>query len=245
MPSRCQSMSDIERSSNIREEKAQRAFMSIVPGVIGLVFAIVLFFYATGWTLGLRWVLLAFSVAAIGYGLWQLTEMRKIATYDIICPFCKDKNTFSEEPRHDVRCNHCNRDIPVLDGRMLKVFEVRCGFCSALNWYSEKSTGLICEECDRVIPISTDEGAASAAMSTYARHDDNTPYSLTLIDAGLKREEMIPVLQKMLALNRNQVKKIIEETPMVLLQGVPRKKAELLAAQITAHGGQADASPTS
>lgn len=238
-------MSDIKRSSNIREEKTLRAFISIIPGIIVLVIALVMFRFTSGYTVGLRWVLLLFSVAAICYGIWQLLEMRKITTFDVKCPFCDGKNTFTEEPMHDVRCNHCNRDIPILDGRRLQVFQVRCGFCSELNWYSEKSTGLICEECDRVIPISTEEGAASPAMESYARHDDDTPYSLTLLDAGPKREEIIPVLQKMLALNRNQVKQIIDDAPMVLLQGVPKKKAELLAAQIAAHGGQADASPTS
>jgi len=237
-------MSDIERSSNIREEKAQRAFMSIVPGAIGLVITIILFFYASGWTLGLRWVLLGFSLVAISYGVWQLMEMRKIASHAVVCPFCDRKNVFSEPPSHDVRCDNCNREIPIIDGRILQVFQVRCGFCNALNWYSEKSTGLICEECDRVIPIANEEGAASPAMDAYARHDDNTPYNLTLIDAGARREEIIPVLQKMLALNRNQVKQIIDDAPMVLLQGVPKKKAELLAAQITAHGGQADTSPS-
>lgn len=238
-------MSDIERSSNIREEKAQRAFMSIVPGVICLAISIIFFVFKSPYATGFRWVLLALSIVAICYGVWQLIEMRKIAAFPVMCPFCDKKNVFSQELTHDVRCNHCNREIPIIDGRILKVFEVKCGFCGELNWYSEKSTGLICEECDRVIPISSEEGPASAAMESYARHDDgDTPYNLTLVDAGQKREEMIPVLQKMLALNRNQVKDIIDQTPMVLLQGVPKKKAELLAAQITAHGGRADTSPS-
>lgn len=238
-------MSDLERSSNVREAHAQRACLSLIPGGIGIFFTVILFVYASGWTLGLRWVMLGFSVAAVAYGLWELVQMRKITSYDVRCPFCEAKNVFTEEPMQDVRCEHCNREIPIVDGRQLRVFQVRCGFCNALNWYSEKSTGLICEECDRVIPIATDEEhAPSPALSAFARHDDDSPYNLILIDGGPKHEEIIPVLQRMLALNRNQVKDIIGEVPVILLQGVPKKKAELLAAQITAHDGQAKVAPT-
>lgn len=240
-------MSNFDRSSNLREERVQRAFISIIPGVILLLVAIVMFAYdREGWTGGLRLVLAIAGVGAIGYGAWQLMELRKVTSFNVVCPFCKGKNTFSEQPMSDVRCDSCNREIPIVDGRQLMVFQVRCGYCNTLNWYSEKSTGLICEECDREIPIATDEdmNRPSPAMHTYARHDDDTPYNLLLLDPGPKREEMIPVLQKMLALNRNQVKDIMDEVPVILLQGVPKKKAELMAAQIATHGGRADSSPT-
>lgn len=237
-------MSKVDRSSNIREVHAQRALMALIPGVLLLLVTIVFFIYASPWTIGLRWVMMLFSVGAIGYGCYELTQMRKITTSDVVCPFCQAKNVFTEAPMDDVRCDRCNREIPIVGGRILRVFQVRCGFCNALNWYSEKSTGLICEECDREIPIAADEGAASPALHAYARHDDNSPYNLILIDAGAKKEEMIPVLQKMLALNRNQVKDLMDDAPVVLLQGVPKKKAELMAAQIASHGGRADFSPT-
>ena len=242
-------MAGSERSSNLREEYALRAFISIVPGLIALTISIVLFVYNsrysdTRYTVGLQWVLLVLSVAAIGYGVSQLMQMRKIASFDVECPFCKAKNRFTTQPTHDVRCDRCNRDIPIVDGRTLRVFEVRCGFCSTLNWYSEKSTGLICEECDREIPIAVgDERDASPAMHAYSRHDDATRYNLVLVDPGPRREEIIPVLQKMLALNRNQVKEIMDDVPMTVLHGVPKKKAELMASEITASGGRADASP--
>ncbi|HXH60783.1 MAG TPA: hypothetical protein VNI20_05435 [Fimbriimonadaceae bacterium] len=238
-------MPDLDRSSNIKEIRTQRALMAMIPGGIGLFIAIVLFSYHAPSTIGLRWVMLLASVGALGYGIWQLSLISKITTFDIVCPFCDGKNIFTEQPMDDVRCDHCNREIPIVNGRLLKVFQVRCGYCNALNWYSEKSTGLICEECDRVIPISTEEGQeATAAFTTFSRQDDDAPYNLMLIDAGPKHEEIIPVLQKMLALNRNQVKDIIDEVPVILLQGIPKKKADLLAAQIGAHDGRAKVAPT-
>ena len=242
-------MAGSERSSNLREAYALRAFISIVPGVIVLVISIVLFVFnksyaETTMTVGLQWVLLVLSLAAIGYGVSQLSQMRKIASFSVECPFCQAKNKFTTQPTNDVRCDHCNRDIPILDGHTLRVFEVRCGFCSTLNWYSEKSTGLICEDCDRQIPIAVaDEREASPAMQMYARHDDTARYNLVLVDPGTKKEEIITVLQKMLAQNRDQVKEIMEDVPVTVLHGVPKKKAELMASEITSAGGRADASP--
>lgn len=238
-------MTEFDRSSNIKEERAQRALMALVPGVIGLGIAGVMYAFPEPALAGLRLIILLASVGAVGYGAWQFSLMRKITSFDIVCPFCQAKNTFTEQPMEDVRCNSCNREIPILDGKILKVFQVRCGYCNTLNWYSEKSTGLICEECDREIPISTDEEhTPSKAFHAFTRHDDDSPYNLVLVDPGPKHEEMIPVLQKMLALNRNQVKEIMDEVPVVLLQGVPKKKAELMAAQIESHGGRANSTPT-
>ncbi|MFX9012007.1 hypothetical protein ABTN18_19845, partial [Acinetobacter baumannii] len=62
--------------------------------------------------------------------------------------------------------------------------------------------------------------------------------------SGPKTEEMIDCLQHMLALNRNQVKQMFDELPVTLLTGIPKKKAELLSAQISSHGGTADISPS-
>ncbi len=238
-------MTEFDRSSNVKEERATRALVSLVPGVILVLVGAWMYAFPEPAMAGLRLVLVIAGAAAIGYGVWQLSLMRKITTYNVTCPFCQAKNTFTEQPMEDVRCNSCNREVPILNGQILKVFQVRCGYCNTLNWYSEKSTGLICEECDREIPISTDdEHAPSKAFHAFTRHDDDAPYNLVLIDPGPKHEEIIPVLQKMLALNRNQVKDIMDEVPVVLLQGVPKKKAELMAAQIQAHGGRANSTPT-
>jgi 4'-phosphopantetheinyl transferase EntD len=47
----------------------------------------------------------------------------------------------------------------------------------------------------------------------------------------------------MLALNRNQVKQMLEEVPITLLTGIPRMKAEMLQAQLAAHQAHAQAIP--
>ncbi len=74
----------------------------------------------------------------------------------------------------------------------------------------------------------------------FAVVDDDDMYELVLTGAGHKEEELIQVLQQMLALNRNQVKQMLEEIPVTLLTGINRRKAELLKAQITVHDGQVE-----
>jgi len=232
-------MSESRRSSDIKEEYVQRALMAGVPGLIAIGISAVIIAYFKIWmVLGI--MVLVGGIAAVVYAVVQYNKTKEIPDFSVDCPFCNKKNHLVEQPTDDFRCVHCNRMVPIQDGKMLRVFQVRCGYCNSLNYYSEKSTGLICEECDRVIPIATDdETGPTKAFSTYAASDDNAPYDLTLADPGNKHEEIINCLQHMLALNRNQVKQILEEAPVTLLSGIPRRKAEMLKAQIESHGAQA------
>ncbi len=233
----------IERSSNIREEILQRSILSIVPGLVLIVLGAVMASYPGLWT-PLGWVLLAIGVAAGGYGAAQLVQLRKVRSFPVLCPFCSHKNEFVAAVESDVRCEECNRMVPIQNGQVMEVFQVRCGFCNALNHYTSKSTGLLCEDCNRVIPIAVEEGRqASAAFSAYATVDDEQTYELVLTGGGAKSEDLVSCLQHMLALNRNQVKQILEEAPVVLLTGIPKKKAELLRAQICLHHGEAEFKP--
>lgn len=235
-------MSHIERSTNLKEQYGQRALVAIVPGLIGLGLGATMVYYH-GMLTVLGYVLCVMGLAAIGYGGYQFSLFKKIPCFPAVCPFCKHKNEFTEEPLTDVRCESCQRMIPIYDGRILQVWQVRCGFCNHLNYYSEKSTGLICENCNRIVPIANEGGLqAKATFEHYTVHDDDRPYDLILMDAGPSHnEELFTALQHMLALNRNQVKMMVEELPVTLLTGIPKKKAELLKAQIEMHHGKADA----
>lgn len=234
-------MSHFERSSNIREEFIQKALVSIVPGVIALGIGIVFIVYQ-GMFVSLGYVLGLMGLAAIVYGVVQVSKSRQIPSFPVKCPFCNHKNDFTEEALEDVRCEGCQRMVPIQGGRILQVWQVRCGFCNHLNYYSEKSTGLICENCNRVVPIANEGGAnAQSTFEHYTVHDDDRPYDLVLTDGGPSHnEELVSTLQHMLALNRNQVKDMLDELPVTLLTGIPKKKAELLKAQIEMHHGKAD-----
>ncbi len=232
-------MPQVERSSDVKEQLGTRAFLTLLPAVIMLVLGGLMFYYK-GMLMYLGILLLLGGAALLVYGIIQLGKLKKVTDVKLSCPFCDHVNHLVEKPMSDVRCVGCLRQIPIVDGVTLRVFQVRCGFCNHLNFYSEKSTGLICEECDRVIPISTDDNSPTKkTFEHFTVHDDNSVYDLILLD-GQKGEDLIGCLQKMLALNRNQVKQMMEEMPVTLLSGIPKKKAELLKAQIEMHHGKAE-----
>ncbi len=234
-------MSHLERSSNIKEVYGQRALVSIIPGLIGVAIGAAFIAYHSIF-IGLGYVLVFGGIAAIVYGSIQLGHMRKIPSFPVKCPFCGHKNDFTEQPFSDVRCDSCQRMVPISAGRILNISQVRCGYCNHLNYYNEKSTGLICENCNRIVPIAAEAGVqAKATFDHYTVHDDDRPYDLVLSDVGgAHNEDLVTALQQMLALNRNQVKDMFTELPVVLLTGIPKKKAELLKAQIEIHHGKAD-----
>lgn len=233
-------MPNVQRSSDVVEVVAERAIAFGIGGVISLALG-GLFVYYRGVLMTLGFLLLAFGVAAVSYAIWVALQVRKVQHVNAPCPYCNHRNVLTAAPEKDFTCDRCHRLIPVQDGRFLKVFQVRCGFCNELNYYSEKSVGLICENCDRVIPIANGDGNAPVkSFGAFARQDDDRPYDLVLIASGHKGEELVACLQSMLALNRNQVKQMLTELPVTLLSGVPKRKAEMLAAQIAVHEGAAE-----
>ncbi len=195
--------------------------------------------------LGLAWVLVLAGLVACGYSAYVLLQARKITSFMLECIFCHERFELLEPPgNEDVTCLHCHRLIPIQDSVALPVSEVRCGFCNNLSFYSAKSQFLICENCDREIPISVgDDVAPKIIPRGYAVEDDASTYELTL-DAVPNQEhpseDLITALQHMLALNRAQVKDLLSEVPTTLLVGIPKKKAEMLRAQLSAHGATAN-----
>lgn len=230
-----------QRRSDVLEMIAEKALLFTLGGIVTITLAVFLFvFRGDGMLLGLAWVLILAGVASVGlagYSVWQVRDVKDVK---VECPYCHAKNRLTEQPTEDFSCIKCARMIPVLDGAVLPVFQVRCGFCNTLNYYNEKSEALICENCDREIPISTDAEHTRNLPRSFTIHDDDNLYELVLVDPGNKTEEMIDVLQHMLALNRAQVKQIMQDAPVTLLTGITRKKAEMLQAQLAVHSAAAE-----
>lgn len=212
--------------------------LALIGGVIALGLGIVMLVYR-GMMVGLGAVLTLAGAAAVGYGVYELIQTKKVSSNKTICPYCSAANDFTESPTHDFACRSCGRMVPVENGRILEVHQVRCGFCNTLNFWSSRSFGLICEECSREIPIAGLEGGQKR-IQAYAVKDDDKTYDLVLTGVGKNSEDLVSALQHMLALNRNQVKEIMANTPQVLLVGIPKKKAELLSAQLSVHQATSD-----
>ncbi len=228
-------MSSAKRSSDIQEIHAQKAMAFGIPGVIALLLGGVGIYYG-GAMIGLAVVLALAGIVGVIMAIVSMSKVKKVTSYDITCPICQARNGFTEKPMEDVRCTGCGRLVPIQDGRILKVFQVQCGFCQELNWYNERSVGLICENCDREIPISTaDGGLGHAAMGAYAAHVDTEKYDLVLLGVQRSSEELIAALQKIMSLNRNQVKQMMEAAPVTMFTGIPKMKAEAIQGQLRGH----------
>jgi ribosomal protein L7/L12 len=224
-------MPTVTRSSDVVEAYGERALIFGLSGLAAAVLGGLLLKYQS--MIALAWILLPGGIVAIGYAIYVASQIKSVSGTTVTCPYCHAKNSFTEQPTSDVRCNECNRQMPIVNGVLLRVSQVRCGFCNTLNYYSEKSVGLICENCDREIPIANESGATiNRAATNYAFKEDKKHYDIVLTATGHKNEQLINYLQHLLALNRNQVKQMLAELPCTLLTGVTHLKAEMVQKEL-------------
>lgn len=235
-----------ERKSDILEVHGEKGVSFGIGGIVAAAFGILLLKYrGDGYLVGLAWILILAGIAGIIFALVQIFQAKKVDGISLECVYCHVTNEFTEFPSDDFRCSSCNRLIPVLDGKIIEVQQVRCGYCNTLNYYSEKNEVLICEECDHEIPLASADGTVKHVLRAYAVTDDDRLYELILTGTGHKNEELIASLQHTLALNRNQVKQMLGELPVTILTGITRKKAEMLSAQLSLHEGATEMHPLS
>lgn len=235
-------MAKVQRSTDLIEIISEQAVFCLFGGAGFMFLAFLLLRYrGDGIFVPLGWVLFIFGLALAGTAIVCTFKAKKVTGIGVKCPFCGVENGLLEPPEEDFACVGCHRMIPILDGEVMPVQQVQCGFCKTLNWYCEKTEVLICENCDREIPIAQEDDRPTKSIPKgYTIVDDDSLYELVLSEAGTKNEEVISVLQHMLALNRNQVKDILDQLPSTLLTGINRRKAEMLQAQLAVHGASAD-----
>jgi len=234
------------RKSDVIEIFSAKALTFGLGGIVAIAFAGLLYrFKGEGSTLGLIYVLALAGVASVGYAFSSVFGIRKVTEFPVKCSYCEHVNVLTAPPIEDFPCLNCHRLVPIRDGEVLPVEQVRCGYCNEINYFSDKTEVLICESCDHEVPIAHEEGFVPKNLPKgFAVQDDNKPYDLVLVAPGPKTEEVIDCLQHMLALNRAQVKQIITDAPVKLLTGIARKKAEVLQAQLAVHDATAEFSPT-
>ena len=240
------SMLKVERTSDVIEVLTERSLSYGFGGLAATTLGGILYYYRgqSGMFVPLAILLFVIGAGVLGYAAFTALKIRKVSAVSTTCPYCQTGNHTVTVPDSDFMCVNCARLIPIADGAPLKVQQVRCGYCNELNYYSEKTDILLCENCNHEVPISTDDDRPKKTLAAaYAVVDDDSLYELVLTGHGNKMEELITTLQSMLALNRNQVKQMLEELPVTLLTGIPRRKAEMLKAQLTIHDGIAEMVP--
>jgi ribosomal protein L7/L12 len=230
------------RSSDVIESHSEKALSYGIGGVVLLVLGVLLFLNrGDGSYTPLAALLGGIGAACSAYAIYCVTQLRKVTSVPVDCPYCKKRNHLTEAPVADFSCNGCFRMVPVVEGKILTVQQVRCGYCNELNYYSDKTEVLLCESCNHEIPIAQGHGTLGKSIPKgYAVKEDTDYYELALVAFDHKTEELISALQHMLALNRNQVKEMLEHLPVTLLTGISRKKAEMLQTQLAVHGAAAE-----
>jgi hypothetical protein len=236
-------MSHVERSSDVVEIESTTGVIYGGCGLGLLALGGLLWYYNKdgGALIYLSYLLLLGGLGSVSYAVWAVLQIRKVQHFTYACPYCKAKNHLAQEPAADFTCIECHRMIPVQDHKVLNVYRVNCGYCREPNYYSDKTIVLLCENCNHEIPITRADG--TVAHSKFAVSEDTRTYELTLTGYEHATEELLGCLQQMLALNRNQVKDMLTSLPAVLLTGIPKKKAEMLSAQLAVHGAASNCTP--
>jgi hypothetical protein len=169
-----------QRSSDIVEQFGVKAISSAVGGIVVLLLGLVLWFNRGGGVLApLAIILMVIGAALLAYAIYETLQIRKVASYTAECSYCKHKNRLSAPVSQDFLCAACYRMVPVQDGRILHVDQVRCGFCNELNYYSERNQVLLCESCNHEIPLSRGDDAPQR-HSVFAVKEDHSLYELIL-----------------------------------------------------------------
>lgn len=228
-----------QRSSDLVETYMAR---TLGAGALGLVFlALGGVMFANRGDSGTPLAVVLFVIAGglILFAAFCLVKSRGVAAFKLNCPMCGATNGFESAPTSDVSCRECHRKIPIENGQVLPLQQVSCGACGESNWYSDHTKSLICEACGREIAIARPDHSAPM----YAVQDDARPYELVLVAYEPGHDDLADALQRVLGINRAQVRTLLSELPSVILTNVPRQKAEMVRNDLAQTGAALEARP--
>lgn len=225
------------KRSEILEREYSQSLIYGLAGVGALILAFLLLRYSEMFSF-LGYLFLLAWLGLWGYAGWRLYQLRSVPQYPLTCPYCKQETIFAEPPSSDFSCDHCLRRVPVEKGQVLEVFSVRCPHCGSTQQLSARAAVALCEECNHEIVLAR---AERVHLHHFAATDDETtPCELVLLSAGRDPEPLIQQLESLLAINRPSAKRILEQLPMVLLSGIPKRKAEILRLHLLEAGAQVE-----
>jgi ribosomal protein L7/L12 len=232
-------MAEPIRQSDIAEADAEQGFYWLGGFLLVLVLGFLLYKYGSQNPGGI--VLMALSPIGLVMGIRKFYSAKHVPGVSVECPYCRGHSNFLDAPKTDFTCAACHRRVAVDNGRILDTIEVKCGFCGTLQKFSERTEVALCEECDREIPLATSPtGEMRHLAKGLALDDDARPYDLILRATGTRPDETIAALQHILALNRIQVKEILERLPATLLTGIPKRKAQMLQEDLRKVGARTE-----
>ena len=117
-----------QRSSDIVEQYSAKALGAGIGGLVALGAGIVLFVGGAGPSMvGLASVLALAGVGLIGFAISCMVKAKQVGGVGVVCCYCQYKNMLTEAPTKDFTCQRCNRLVPIENGQVLEISQVRCG----------------------------------------------------------------------------------------------------------------------
>ena len=111
-----------------------------------------------------RWLggLLIAGGAGLGcLGLYRGIQTRALPAIPFFCPYCNGKNLFTQRPRTDFDCEHCNRTVHFSDGEPSAVRAVECMNCHAQHRVPVTLARYVCDKCNALMDLSAESAPAS------------------------------------------------------------------------------------
>lgn len=229
-------MADVQRKSDIVEERVTRLALAGVPGLIAVAIGAWLAF-GGGMFVALGWILFLGGIAALLYGLIGLAALKRGAGFDLRCPFCHKTTSLTGVPERDVRCAHCDRMVPFENGRVLDISPVTCNSCHTTNYYTPHTKHLTCESCGKeiVFTVATSSDAPVATAESASGF-----HRVVLTGFGAHLDDLENYLMEHMRVTKPQVEELLLALPAVVFHGVSLEQAQAHVAAIVEHGGSAD-----
>lgn len=199
----------------------------------------------------LGWILVAIGVISLTYGIVTVISLQRIRTVDVVCPFCRKSTGLTGEPDRDFRCQHCQRMVPIENGRPMSVSTVNCPSCQKTNFYHARVTHLACESCGKDIPISTGDsmpgmpmGGVPVVGAAPAPEQDNGfepgPFRVVLTGIGAHLDDLADYIKDRHHISTREVDEMLLQLPWVVFNGVSESAAHEAKAAIESRGGSAE-----
>ena len=235
-----------EIKETVWTQSAGTTFTGVTVTVISLVFIYFSKFWFQGQLLlGSRIVMTLAAVsggAIVAYGLNRAVVVKDLKTLPFTCPFCDKVNLFTELPKKDFDCEHCNRTVHFFDdGQMVPVEVITCTACRAAHRIPITVDRYICDQCNRPLILSSD---AKGATVVSVQDEILQNYDVLLVAYDRRMEnELAFKLQDLLLTNMVEARKLLEAAsnlnPLVVGFDLSERKADAIRRELLDLGATA------
>ena len=187
--------------------------------------------------------LLILSGAGLGsLGLYRGMQTRNLPAIPFFCPYCNGKNLFTQRPKADFDCEHCNRTVHFIDGEPAAVRAVECMNCHAQHRVSVTLSRYVCDNCNALMDLSAEAPTAAVHASAVTAAQPQFDLVLTSFDPECKAE-LAAMVQNLLVVSVEEATRLLDtvsmDSPLTAGYGLPERRAETALLQMRDLGANA------